>query len=224
MYEQNDTLINNLSSHSTDIIVSNHGTIDNSNIRKSEPINDTISNIHQQTHPCNILPAIIYRFKFTIEFMTYIYHFSKIHQYDSRQDFKESWKIWVEENSNIIEEETSRLSRNGYDGNIEDKMFKSARYYFRKKGTVKTEPKQRRPYINITHDILEAMDIHIKTNIYNSDYTPKSGFISFCKDNEPILKEAIKNIYKQGIQQSDIIKNKIKKTYKNRYFMLTFSK
>lgn len=76
---------------------------------------------------------IIYRFKFTENFMTELYKFSKIHQYDDRKDFKEAWKIWTEENDDIIELEMCRMLRLGYNGDVLDKMFKSARYYFRKK-------------------------------------------------------------------------------------------
>lgn len=167
------------------------------------------------------LPNVIYRFKFTEDFMEELYNFSKIHQYDERKDFKEAWKVWAEENEYIIEEETTRLTTLGYDGDVMDKMFKSARYYFRKKSTEKKEPKQRRQYISVTRELLDAMDRHIEENIFNQDYQPKTGFVSFCKANETILKESISKIFEQGVKESEIIEDKIKKTYKNRYFMLT---
>lgn len=167
------------------------------------------------------LPTVIYRFKFTEDFMEELYKFSKIHQYDERKDFKEAWKIWTEENEDIIDEETERLNNLGYDGDVLDKMFKSARYYFRKKSSDKKEPKQRRQYISVTRELLESMDHHIEENIFNDDYQPKTGFISFCKSNEKILKESIAKIFEQGVKDSDLIEDKIKKTYKNRYFMLT---
>ena len=167
------------------------------------------------------LPVVIYRFKFTEEFMEELYRFSKIHQYDDRKDFKEAWKIWSEENETIINEEMRRLLNLGYDGDVLDKMFKSARYYFRKKSTEKKDPRQRRQYISVNREILDAMDQHIDEHIYKSDYQPKTGFISFCKDNEKLLKESISKIFEQGIRDSELIEDKIKKTYKNRYFMLT---
>lgn len=167
------------------------------------------------------LPTVIYRFKFTEDFMEQLYNFSKIHQYDDRKDFKEAWKLWTEENQDIIDEEITRLTNLGYDGDVIDKMFKSARYYFRKKSTEKKQPKQRRQYISVTRELLDAMDHHIEENIYNLDYQPKNGFISFCKANEKILKESITKIFEQGVKDSEVIEDKIKKTYKNRYFMLT---
>jgi hypothetical protein len=164
----------------------------------------------------NELPIMIYRFKFTEDFMSELYKFSKIHQYDDRKDFKEAWKKWTEENEQIIDSEMCRLLRLGYNGDVLDKMFKSARYYFRKKGTEKKEPKQRRPYISVNRELLEAMDIHIEEN----SIQPKDGFTDFCKKNELLLKETITLIFEQGIKDKDIIEDKIKKTYKNRYFMI----
>ena len=64
------------------------------------------------------------------------------------------------------------------------------------------------------------MDSHIEDNIYDANYQPKTGFIKFCKDNETLLKETISKIFEQGIKDSELIEDKIKKTYKNRYFML----
>ena len=172
----------------------------------------------------NNLPILIYRFKFTEEFMEELYNFSKIHQYDERKDFKEAWKNWTEDNETIIDDEMRRLLNLGYEGDVLDKMFKSARYYFRKKSSEKKEPRQRRQYISVNRELLDAIDKHIEEHIYNADYQPKTGFIIFCKDNENIVKETISKIYEQGIKESQMIEDKIKKTYKNRYFMLTNKK
>ena len=68
------------------------------------------------------------------------------------------------------------------------------------------------------------MDSHIEDNIYDDNYQPKTGFITFCKDNEKILKDTISKIFEQGIKDLQLIEDKIKKTYKNRYFMLTKKK
>ena len=60
------------------------------------------------------LPITIYRFKFTEDFMTELYNFSKIHQYDERKDFKEAWKLWTEDNADLITTESTRLNDLGY--------------------------------------------------------------------------------------------------------------
>ncbi len=194
------------------------------NIENGIIITNDIINNDSSTRECNdehiSLPNLIYRFKFTEEFMEVLYEFSKIHQYDERKDFKEAWKIWVEENETIINQETTRLNDLGYKGDILDKMFKSARYYFRKKSSEKKQPMQRRPYISVNRELLDAMDNHIKKNIFDKDYQPKTGFISFCRTNEIVLKETLVKIFEQGVTDSEIIQEKIKKTYKNRYFIL----
>jgi hypothetical protein len=167
------------------------------------------------------LPSNIFRFKFTENFMEELSNFSKIHQYDHRKDFKEAWVKWTEENEDLVSKEVQRLVALGYPNEediVDDKMFKSARYYFRKKSTVKAEPKQRRQYIGIDHEILERMDRHIANNIYNDDYKPKTAFVMFCKENQDVLKNSI---IKMSISDAKLIQDKIKKTYKNRYFMLT---
>ena len=167
------------------------------------------------------LPSTIFRFKFTEEFMEELHNFSKIHQYDHRKDFKDAWVKWTEENQDIIAKEVDRLVAMGYpneDDIVDDKMFKSARYYFRKKSAVKPEPKQRRQYIGVDHELLENMDVHIRTNIYNDDYKPKTAFIMLCKEYDTILRQTIEQM---SISDAKMIQEKIKKTYKNRYFMLT---
>jgi hypothetical protein len=162
----------------------------------------------------------IYRYKFTNEFTEELFKFSKIHQYDHRKDFKEAWEIWTDNNSILVDEEVRRLSNLGYEGDIIDKMFKSARYYFRKKSTEKKEPAKRRIYVGSQKDLLEQMDEHIKNNIDSGDFKPSDGFDEFCKENVNLLKEQVTMLIRSGITDSNEIKAKIKKTYKNRYFLI----
>ena len=162
----------------------------------------------------------IYRYKFTEEFTEELFRFSKIHQYDHRKDFKEAWNIWTEENDDIVSVEIRRLTNAGYAGDILDKMFKSARYYFRKKSTEKKAPTARRIYVGVQKDLLDAMDDHIKYNINDKNYKPSEGFDKFCKDNVDLLKEEINMLCKNGFTDSFEIEKKFKKTYKNRYFLI----
>jgi len=162
-----------------------------------------------------------YRYKFTEEFMSELHNFSKIHQYDDRKDFKEAWTTWTDDKEDIIYEESERLKQMGYEGDILDKMFKSARYYFRKKSTEKKEPKKRRQYIIINHELIDAMDQHISASICNNSYQPKLGFLDFCKINESLIKETVNNINQKDTIDKELIEEKIKKTYKNRYYIFT---
>jgi hypothetical protein len=183
---------------------------------------DAISGIQMSQITINTKNAkniIIYRFNFTQEFMEHLYQFSKIHQYDDRKSFKESWDIWVQEFSELIDNEIRRLNVLNYVGDILDKMFKSARYYFRKKNTAKKDPIERREYINVPKDLLDAMDVHITKQMQVAAYKPSNGFINFCEQNEDTVKESINELIKNKMNSQDII-TKIKKTYKNRYFIL----
>ena len=162
----------------------------------------------------------IYRYKFICDFTQELYKFSKIHQYDHRKDFKEAWNIWVDENENLVDDEVRRLTNLGYDGDVLDKMFKSARYYFRKKTNEQKEPQKRRVYIGVQKDLLDSMDEHIIGNINNKDYKPSEGFSLFCKEKIEVLKEEVVRLCKSGFTNHNEIKDKIKKTYKNRYFIL----
>ena len=210
----------------------NNSTIDFTNndidiIRTSDSRFDTLSNTERNENNNNKIDKSknnvnvnIFRYKFTDDFTGELFKFSKIHQYDHRKDFKEAWNIWTEDNDDIVSEEVRRLTNLHYDGDILDKMFKSARYYFRKKSTEKKEPLKRRDYIAIQRDLLDAMDDHIKSNISGDDYKPSDGFDEFCKANIDLLKEEVNILCRNGFTNSVEIKNKIKKTYKNRYFLI----
>ena len=163
---------------------------------------------------------LIYRYQFTDEFMEILSQFSKIHQYDDRKDFKEAWKQWTEENEEEIHKEITRLTELGYRGDIPDKMFKSARYYFRKKNTTTPqEPKTRRAYTGTNKVLLESMDKFILEQKENKT-KPSESFLHFCEENKELLKQEIIHLLNQGYKEKEEIKNKIKKTYKNRYFVV----
>ena len=155
----------------------------------------------------------IYRYKFNNDFICELNKFSKVHQYDHRTDFKDAWNIWVDENDELVNQEVRRLTSNGYRGDILDKMYKSARYYFRKKSTVKKAPIQRRDYIGTNKELLDAMDQHIKKNT-----KPSIGFIDFCKQEKDVIGNEVDKLFKLGVTDVKEIHDKIKKTYKNRYF------
>ena len=173
--------------------------------------NQDINNYQEQ----DINNQNIFRYKFSDHFTKSLYIFSKIHQYDHRKDFKEAWTIWIEDNEELVNNEIKRLVELDYKGDILDKMFKSARYYFRKKSTETKEPKKRRSYVGIQSELLLIMDKHI----INNKNKPSVGFEHFCKENIELLQKEVENLYKSGIVDSDEMKYKIKKTYKNRYFM-----
>ena len=183
--------------------------------------NNIINNINiKDDHPDDDTSYInIFRYKLSNEMMIELSNFAKIHEYDHRKDFKEAWNKWTDEHEEFISLEIRRLNELGCEKNILDKMYKSARYYFRKKSTEKKAPKKRREYITLTKEFIQLIDEDIKTNIKNEDFKPAIAFDVFCNENIDGLTKEIKELILKGLLSTKEIKNKIKKTYQNRYFL-----
>jgi hypothetical protein len=188
-----------------------------------------------------------FRFQFNAEIIDMLLYFSKLHQYDTRHDYKDAWKIWFEDNNDILLKEQSRLIDLGYTGDVEDKMYKASRYYFRNKrvnNSIKSNntkgksedvredvdviikgldkldvglKPKKRQYVLLGHEMLDVMDTHIKKNIDNANYSPAKGFDDFYKNNKELLERKILSL-KNNDLDDDYISSKIKKTYKNRYY------
>ena len=162
-----------------------------------------------------------FRHNFTPIFTSLLYEFAKIHQHDNRKDYKEAWKLWLENNENSVSQETNRLKSNGYNGNIQDKMYKSARYYFRKKqdhGERKKETKIRKQYISLDHEFLTCMDDHIKRS--ERSCKPSLSFEMFCIMYENEINEEQARLIDEYNIDVEQYNKKIKKTYKNRHFLI----
>jgi hypothetical protein len=157
----------------------------------------------------------IFRFKFSDEFIGQLTPFAKLHQHSDRNTYKEEWKRWVENNDEIILNETTRLTELGYNGNITDKMYKSGRYYFRNKK--EQQPRKRRQYVSIEHEVIEIMDTHINSNL---DTKPSVSYGHFSESYSTQLDEEMTRLLDEGLTR-DTIKDKFKKTFKNRYFLIT---
>ena len=157
----------------------------------------------------------IFRFKFSDEFIGQLTPFAKLHQHSDRNTYKEEWKRWVENNDEIILNEINRLTELGYNGNITDKMYKSGRYYFRNKK--EQQPRKRRQYVSIEHEVIEIMDTHINSNL---DTKPSVSYGHFSESYSTQLDEEMTRLLDEGLTR-DTIKDKFKKTFKNRYFLIT---
>ena len=189
---------------------------DNNGIDRDGDSITTSCDTNSEDNASNIIN--IFRYKFTKEFMEELYKFSKIHQYDHRKDFKEAWLLWKDENEEFINDEIRRLNILGCNKDIEDKMFKSARYYFRKKNTEKKAPTARRDYVGTSKEFNSIVDKHIKSNIGKK---PSECFSQFCIENIEELQTEINRLINSELKETSEIKDKIKKTYKNRYFIIS---
>ena len=165
----------------------------------------------------------VFRFNFDDTIVDAITEFAKTHEHDCAADYKEAWTRWCGENEELIRMETRRLTGIGYDGDVVDKMYKAGRYYFRTKKTAKTTPKTRRNYISLDGALISKMDEHIEKNIKGGDFSPARGFDLFEKAETEDIKDEITRLTEET-KDDDVqveMAQKIKKTYKNRYFILS---
>lgn len=158
-------------------------------------------------------PTPIFRYKLSAHIEQALHEFSKIHQFDDRLTFKDAWASWWENNIETVNMEIRRLTNLEYDGNIEEKMYKSARYYFRKKKTHQDQqPTQRNTYIHLSKELLETIDSHIVEGLNTERYKPSQGFDAFSQSHKDLIQTEMK--------AKEVDLSKIKKTYKNRYFII----
>lgn len=158
----------------------------------------------------------IFRYKLSDEFSCELHKFAKIHRYDDRESFKEEWNKWTRENDDIINIEVRRLLELNYKGNVLNKMFKSARYYYKNKKNVIIEPKERRKYISMDKTFIIEIDKHIEANM---NIPPSASFTTFCLEKQDIIDIETRKLCGSGLNNNDI-SLKFKKTYKNRYFII----
>ena len=163
-----------------------------------------------------------FRFTHDPEVMDAVTRFAKIHQYDDRHEYKEAWKEWCDENREMLETEARRLSAAGYEGDVYDKLFKSGRYYFRNKRAEKIAPAERKKYVGLGRDTLRAMDEFILSEMLPVDgqsvISPATAFNLFCERSQSVLRVEISALLNDHGLDDHEVADKIKKTFKNRYF------
>ena len=94
-----------------------------------------------------------------------------------------------------------------------------------------TDNTQKRSYVNMDADIIQLMDSHLKSSMDTENFKPENSFVEFITKNQHILQKEIirlKNIIIHSTQTNDNnnaiskkISTKLKKTFKNRYFILS---
>lgn len=159
----------------------------------------------------------VFRFKFRQDVVDAVMDFAKTHQYDDRHGYKEAWKTWCIDNREMLEVETKRLEALGYEGDVHDKLFKSGRYYFRNKRLDKPVPAERKKYVGLGRDTLRAMDDFVN-RAATAGISPADAFLSFCSESTEVLKNEIAALINDNELSDDDVRDKLKKTFKNRYF------
>ena len=160
-----------------------------------------------------------YRYKLDDNILQEIVDFSSVHRYDDPDTFREAWDEWIKDNIEAINREQERLRNIGYMGDVKMKLYKSARYYFKNKPlnkpVNKSETVKRRKYISISKNFIARIDEHIDNIGLN--IKPSEGYLEFLEENKTLISE--EKIKLNSKISNDDIEAKIKKTYKNRYFI-----
>ena len=163
-----------------------------------------------------------HHFKYSDEFAEKLANFATANLDVKNKEFKTLWKIWVDTNRFLVEKEIERMKETGYEGSVEEKMYFSSRYYYRKKAIREKieldepEPEdnqpQRKKYDCIDKNVLIKMNEHIvsqillsTTNVVGNDQivsnmTPSKAFSNYCEtfgicDDESTIKKKYKNLY-----------------------------
>ena len=154
-----------------------------------------------------------HHFNYSNNFADLLANFATEHLEDKNKEFKTAWKTWTEIYSAEIDKETVKMKQDGYPGDVAEKMYFSARYYYRKKAIrEQTEPLNpdektpRKKYESIDKQVLVQMNDQIVLQLQKNakNMTPSKAFADYCE--------------KYSIAEDD---TKVKKTYKNLYWRIS---
>ena len=203
------------------------------------------ANDNNATSATKVRRARVLRFEFSTALIEYVAAFAQMHQYDDRKTYKAAWTEWLanDEIAAMLKAEVERLTDLGYKGDVADKLYKSGRYYFRtREPTVPHTPPSGatstpndanggrrgsgnqgspRRYVLLSRELLSAMDDHIERGLrQQTDFTPAKGFAAFALGLDVASYHSEIARLSEIMSTGEAVGDKIKKTYKNRYFML----
>jgi hypothetical protein len=128
-----------------------------------------------------------------------------------------------------LDTECKTLRNEGFDGDVLDKMYKSARYYYKKREM--TPQENRVKNVSVVHtnrfssNFLISMDTVINEqlmkDINESNAIDKSQvdyFHSYCNIHTNEIVMELRRIKETKGEIPEDIKTKLKKTYKNRFY------
>ena len=163
----------------------------------------------------------VYRHKLSQEITDLVKAFASVHQHDSQKEYKTNWEEWVEKNAEAIGVECRRLRVNGYEGDVVDKLYKSGRYYHRTRKPSSQLPgvnSGRRAYIGVSRPLLLAIDAHLLMSLKcSTDCKPALLHQNFISSKEGLIEAEVSRLSCVVPREEVLIK--IKKTYKNRYYV-----
>tara|TARA_X000000368_G_C22973258_1_gene686442 strand:+ start:582 stop:1304 length:723 start_codon:yes stop_codon:yes gene_type:complete len=181
------------------------------------------------------LSVPIFRFKLSDDCFNSLKEFSRIHSQDNRDDFKEAFEDWGKNNSTILDNETQRLQKLGYNNDINTKLFRCAKYYCAKRvfntksnddnndndetSSISSENKK---YTCIPKEFIKNISDHIEANIGDDKFTPATGLKQFLENHTKDIQDMIANMQEKHENISvDNVHTKLKKTYKNKFYQFS---
>lgn len=170
-----------------------------------------------------------FRFDFSKEITEMLSEFSTIHHHEKRKVFQESWNSWIlkDDVKKVLEKECGSLKEQGFEGDIYDKMYKSARYYHKKRDIEKNKERKQIVHTNrFSSQFLRIIDDVIENQIQREIKSQKGEikksqvefFKEFCLITKDDILTELKSIKREKGEISNEIGEKLKKTYKNRFY------
>jgi len=130
-------------------------------------------------------------------------YFANLHKYDDKETLQVYFTEWLEQNKSYVDKERDYLYNHDYETNIEDKLYKSIKYYYIKKYLINEQksPKRERSYIPIPKELIAEIQKDIESALNeNPRFKPSHRFVEFKQNktfDEDRLKKAYKNQYYQ---------------------------
>jgi hypothetical protein len=184
-----------------------------------------------------------YHFKLNESLMALIVDFARTNYFVDRKVYKKNWAQFVEIHATLLAAERERLRALNFQGDVDDKFYKTGRHYFRNKdlsnsndihrqekrkrkeeeeelpSKLKVPQKKTRTYIRISSTILAAMSKHASANILTT--SPKVGYALFATEYQTLLLEEetrLTPFYGEDLALAAAeILERFKKSYKNFY-------
>ena len=128
----------------------------------------------------------------------------------------------MDAHSELIEREKNDLEKRGYAKSIQEKMYRSVRYYFKNKSTSRKEPKKRTVYRPLHRTLLDDMTRHVREVAMSEKYKPAHAYNNFYANdryNKNLKSEKERMQTEWGLTELEVEK-KVKKTYKNRFYLV----
>ena len=150
----------------------------------------------------------VYRFTFSDEIINELYALNRVHQFSDKQNYKEAWESWRDTHQELIDKETNRLTKLGYEGDVLGKLYHTCRYYIRNQ-YVKEKPEKkttRKTRTIIPKSILLQMEQHIQEH---SKFKPIEAFRQFHRSQGDIVEDE-KQLHKAYMNRYCVLKQKNK--------------